>query len=490
MKGNKLKVADGLKDLIPVFVFCLAVAAIVCIPLRVISYGFLPPDDAMRHAAKVISGKNWDQILVLRPEFKMDSHPGWHAILGAVHKMTGCGQDALVAFSVVFLFGLFCLIPIFFLDFPEAWLASVLIVVILAPPLIIRLFLGRPFIFTMSVILALCFLWPRLQAKKTPYPAMGILTALFALSTWIHGSWYLFSLPVLCFFIAREWRTGLRLAISAVTGILIGASLTGHPYLFLKQTLIHMILAFGSVSVQRLLVGEFQSFGGEALIVLFILGMLAWRKMRGRWDPKVIDNPVFILAVTGWVLGFVASRFWTDWGMPAAIFWIMTGYHDLFSEKAEAASWRRGLLALALSTALFLAISADTNSRWTYNLTAEYLTQDNEKQAGWLPEPGGIVYSDDMNIFYQTFFKNPKAPWRYILGFEPAMMPPDDLAILRKIYWNFQSGKAFEPWVRKMRLQDRLIVRGAYNARPAIPGLEWYYAATNTWIGRLPKTPK
>ena len=490
MKAKSRKVTDGLKDLVPVLIFCLAIAVIVCIPLRVISYGFLPPDDAMRHAAKVISGKNWDEILVVRPEFKMDSHPGWHTILGATHKMTGCDQDALVSFSVVFLFGLFCLIPVFFLEFPEAWLASLLAAIVLAPPLIIRLFLGRPFIFTMAVILTLCFLWPRLKEKKAPYTIMGILTALFAFSTWIHASWYLFSLPILCFFIAREWRSGLRLIICAAAGIIIGALLTGHPYLFLKQTLTHMILAFGNVSAQRLLVGEFQPFGGEALFVLFILGMLAWRKIRGRWDVKVIDNPIFILSVTGWALGFVASRFWTDWGMPAAIFWIMSEIHDVFKSAVKAVSWPRGFLALALSGILFLAISTDVNSRWTYNLTIEYLTQDNAKQAGWLPEPGGIVYSDDMNIFYQTFFKNPKAPWRYILGFEPAMMPPEDLAILRKIHWNFQTGQAFEPWVRKMRPQDRLIIRGVYNAKPAIPGLEWYYAATNTWIGRLPKAAK
>ena len=487
MKHNKSNMLDGIRELIPVAVFCLAIAVIVCMPLRIMSYGFLPPDDAMRHAAKVISGKNWDQILVVRPEFKMDSHPGWHALLGLVHRVSGCDQDGLVSFSVIFLFTLFCIIPIFFLDFPETWLLSLLACIVIAPTFIFRLFLGRPFMFTMTVVLTLCFLWPRLKDKKTPHAVMGVLTSLIALSTWIHASWYLFALPVVCFFMAREWRAGLRFVICTAAGIIIGASLTGHPYMFLKQTFTHMILALGSVSVQRLLVGEFQPFGGEAMLVLFILVMLAWRKLRGKWDRSAVDNPIFMLAVTGWALGFIASRFYTDWCMPAVIFWVMAEMNGFFREKIGPASWRRAFLAFALSGALFLAVTADVNSRWTYNLTTEYLSQSDPKQAEWLPAAGGIIYSDDMRLFYQTFFKNPKAPWRYILGFEPAMMPPEDLAILRKINWNFQSVKAFEPWVRKMRLQDRLIIRGGSNTKPDIPGLEWYYAATDTWIGRLPR---
>ncbi|MFA6320919.1 MAG: hypothetical protein WCY36_03580 [Candidatus Omnitrophota bacterium] len=487
MRGKNNNFPDGLKELVPVIVFCIAMAAIICIPLRVMSYGFIPPDDAGRHAAKVISGKSWDEILVVRPEFKMDSHPGWHAILQAIHRISECDQDTLVFFSVVFLFILFCIIPIFFLDFPEAWLASILAFVVLSPNFIFRLFLGRPYIFTMTVILAICFIWPRLKDKKIPYIAMGILTALIAMSTWIHASWYLFALPIACFFIAREVRVGTRLAIATVIGVIVGASVTGHPYMFLKQTLTHMMFAFGGIQSRRLLVGEFQPFAGESLVVLFMLIIALWRKVRGKWDPHTFHDPIFILAVTGWALGFVATRFWTDWGMPAAIFWIMVQINDFFNEKVDATSLRRVFIASAISGILFLAVSADIDSRWTRNLIVEYLSSEDPKQAEWLPEPGGIIYSDDMTVFYQTFFKNPKAPWRYMLGFEPAMMPAEDLATLRRIHWNFESRKAFDPWVSKMGPKDRLIIRASQDAKPAISGLEWYYAATGTWIGRIPK---
>ena len=83
-------------------------------------------------------------------------------------------------------------------------------------------------------------------------------------------------------------------------------------------------------------------------MVLFVLGMLVWRKLRGKWDIRAIYNPIFILAASGWTLGFVASRFWTDWGMPAAIFWVMAETSGVFDEKVEPASWRRGFAAIAL----------------------------------------------------------------------------------------------------------------------------------------------
>ena len=93
------EISNSLKNFIPVMVFCIVIGVIICIPPRVMSFGFIPPADAMRHAAKVISGKSWDQILVVRPEFTMDSHPGWHAMLGVVYRATGCGQDGLILFS-------------------------------------------------------------------------------------------------------------------------------------------------------------------------------------------------------------------------------------------------------------------------------------------------------------------------------------------------------------------------------------------------------
>jgi hypothetical protein len=86
------------------------------------------------------------------------------------------------------------------------------------------------------------------------------------------------------------------------------------------------------------------------------------------------------------------------------------------------------------------------------------------------------------------FFKTPTADWRYVLGFEPGLMRPDDLEVLRKIQWNHGAAfAAYEPWVKKMRPADRMIIRASGGNPPDISELEWHYAATGLWIGRLPQ---
>ena len=94
-----------------------------------------------------------------------------------------------------------------------------------------------------------------------------------------------------------------------------------------------------------------------------------------------------------------------------------------------------------------------------------------------------------MTIFYQTFFKNPNADWRYILGFEPALMSDEDFQVYHKIMWNFGDAKAYEPWVKKMRPQDRLVIRGGRGSLPGSSQLEWEYGVSGIWIGRTPRPP-
>lgn len=481
------KILRRYRPLIPAIVICITVITIIFIPLRVIAYGYLPLDDALRHAAKVISGKDWSQILVVRDEIKMDSHPGWHAVLGCAHRLFGLDQDGLVVFSVVALFILFCLVPIFFLKRPEVWPIALLIVTVANNGFMMRLFFGRPYIISMAVIAMLCLRWQSFKVKKFPYTDVILLALLISASTWMHCSWHLWAVPVFAFFLAREYRAAFRIVIACLAGILIGASFTGHPAVFLKQSFAHSLLAFSGNPLHRMLVSEFQPFGGDMIMVIVAAGLLILRYSRGAWNAKCVDNPVFILAATEWVLAFFVMRFWIDWGMPALMVWIALELQGFFKDLVREYSWRRILITSFGCLALFLALTNDLGGRWTYNLTTEYLSQDDPRQEKWLPDAGGIVYSNDMAVFYQTFFKNPKAPWRYILGFEPAWMPPDDLRIYRKIQWNYGASQSFEPWVKKMRPQDRMIIRGQSESAPKIEGLEWYYTATNTWIGRLPK---
>lgn len=463
----------------------LALAAVLLIPIRVLGRGYLPPDDALRHAAKAASGRVWSEILVLRPEITLDSHPGWHAVLAGLRHATGWSAHSLVLFSVAGLFALLSLSPLLLMRRPEAWLLA-LLALLVADPQLARLMLGRPFLVTEATLVLACLLWPRLEGERLDVRTAGLLVSALAASAWMHGSSYLWLLPLAALFVARRSRAGWRFAALLAAGVALGALLTGSPIRHLEQQLTHGALALGGDEAAATLVGEFQPFAGVPIVVGLVVVLLVWRAARGRPNDALLRDPVFVLALLGWALGFVAVRFYSDWAAPALLVVLAREIEDALDESAWAGRARLELTAAAAGV-LFLAFTADTSSRWTSHVGEKFLARDNAQHAPWLPEPGGILYSADMPIFYRTFFRNPDAPWRYILGFEPGWMPPQDLETYREIRRSKGATESYAPWVARMRREDRLLVRLQSNAPPPVPGLEWYQVEFAVWSGRLPK---
>ncbi|MCD6051742.1 MAG: hypothetical protein K0Q55_3151, partial [Verrucomicrobia bacterium] len=55
---------------------------------------------------------------------------------------------------------------------------------------------------------------------------------------------------------------------------------------------------------------------------------------------------------------------------------------------------------------------------------------------------------------------------------------------LRNIQWNDGDPRTYQPWLDKLRPEDRLVFIGGIRMEPDLPGIEWTYAATDRWIGR------
>jgi hypothetical protein len=250
-----------------------------------------------------------------------------------------------------------------------------------------------------------------------------------------------------------------------------------------------MLGVFGNFVVIHQLEPEMYPSDGEIPAVLAVIILLLCRKIHLGWNARAVLNPVFMMMVLGWLLGLKMRRFWWDFGTPAFLAWVALELQEHFENHLSFDSARRLLVTVGIAAGVFLGFTSDRDGRWTANLTTEYLTPETPGIAGWLPEPGGVVYNSDMDVFFQVFFKNPAADWRYILGFESGLMRPDDLETLRKIQWNHGAAfAAYEPWVEKMRPADRMILRASGGKPPDIPELEWHYAASGLWIGRLPQT--
>jgi hypothetical protein len=162
-------------------------------------------------------------------------------------------------------------------------------------------------------------------------------------------------------------------------------------------------------------------------------------------------------------------------------------FQSVLRDKFHALSRKRLLVTVLAAGALYLAVTSGHQHRWTSGDAAVFLSGENPVHAPWLPETGGVFYSKDMALFYRTFFQNPHASWRYVLGFEPTMMPAEDLAVYRELALSFGAYSAYGPWVQKMTAGDRLIVEHPSSSTPKIEGLEWCHVAPGIWSGRLPR---
>jgi hypothetical protein len=465
----------------------LLTALFIC--LKILSYGYVPPGDARRHAAKPFAGKPYSQIVVMRPEYVVDHSPGWEWLLGVLHRELGWGEDALISFSITSLvLWIFCL-PLLWLRRPEAWLAAILAELIVIPELMSsRWTQARPFLLTEGILIAFLLAWSKNESRNPPWWKLLLTSAGFALAIWMHGVWYFWLVLVAAFFLAQRWREGLWLAACWAAGTLAAALLTGKPVSFLYEALFQARVMYQEHLPAWMLVGELQSSQGEYGTLILLALVWLWLKAQNKVLRPLFLQPVFWMIAINWTLGFFADRFWADWGIPAVLVWLAWQFDDAMPAIAGEGSFKRLMVCGLIALPLFLDATNDFGRRYTFSLDEIFVDTSDAKSMkelkGWLPEKNGIFYADNMTFFFNTFYKNPRADWRYIPGFEPALMLPEDLKVYRAIQRNLGASEAYEPWIRKMRQEDRLVVERP--VQPALPPLEWKRSG-DFWIGRLPR---
>ncbi len=477
---------DPLKRYVPLAVWAIVILVILAMPFKIIGYGYLPGDDALRHAAKAVSGKSWSQILVLNDVYKIDHEFGWNLLLEKIHLWLNWNAESLVVFSVVTLFILVGWSALPWLKRPEAWLITLTLATLVAA-VTGRMTLGRPYLVTFAVLLTILFLWQKFGASPPKKWMLLLAAALFALGTFVHGVWYLWVLLLGAFVLAGEFRWAVSLGICWVIGVFIGSALTGHPFEYPVQAFKLALLAVGAHATEKTMATELQPFDGNILALVILGGLIVLRQLAKLNSVPLTRNPAFWLTCICWVLGFKVSRFWDDWGWPALMVLMTWDLQALLLARFAENSFRRLGLTLGLAAATFLCVTNDAHSRWSQTLSDRYVTADNPEIAGWMPDPGGIFYTADMTLFYQTFFKNPTGDWRYMLGFEPTWMPRKDFEVFQQVLWNSGDAKAYAPWVKEMQPADRLAIRGGSGAAPGIPQLEWKYSGQGIWLGRTPR---
>ncbi len=371
---------NPLERYVPLLAWLIVVITLLVIPLRIISYGFLPGGDARRHVAKAFTDKPYTEILLLRSDYSMDHSPGWEKLLRHLHVTGGLNLDGLVSFSVVGLMLCVFYAPLPWLRRPEAWLAALLAQMIAIPEVMVRLSQARPLLITEGILIALLFTWGKADSKN-PSPLKLALTCLgIALSVWMHGAWYLWALPLIAFFLARAWRSALWLTACVAVGIFAGALFTGKPIEFLRQALLIVADISREHLPQWLLVGELRPSYGEFDTLALLAYVALWRRLRNQPQPDFFSQPIFWMIVLCWILGFKADRFWADWGVPAVLVWLTLQFEEILPSLWDAASPRRLVACGLLALPLFLHTTNDLDRRYTFNLN-EYFSRRRRPRA-------------------------------------------------------------------------------------------------------------
>ena len=203
----------------------LILAVFLLIPLRIIAYGYMPPDDALRHAAFAVVDRQWGDVILLDPRFPawMDLHPSWHAFLRTLHEAMGWDQARLVSVSVVLAFWVFTFAGAVASGNPPAWFLACALMAVLEPPLLGKLALGRPRFFTLTAVVVVLLVWTRRRPLRLPVET-GVVFVALALNVLMHPSaWYLWVIAVPPLVVCRQWRSLLSLAIGWSLALVVAA---------------------------------------------------------------------------------------------------------------------------------------------------------------------------------------------------------------------------------------------------------------------------
>jgi len=298
--------------------------------------------------------------------------------------------------------------------------------------------------------------------------------SVFTIAVVMHPStWYLWSLLVLPLAASRRWRSLVLMAGAMAASIATATVLNGWYNTLLVPLLVLKHALFQANLIAPNLVGELQPSGGAYASLVVVALFLIVRCLRGT-DPRTeIFQVDFCLMLLAWIMGLFVLRFWIDWGVPAMAVWMSRQIRDGLDLKPSGLTRHRDTIALVAVAAgiFYLGLTANLYGRYTHVLNNALLMKPVADFAADLPEDGGILYSADMRVFYSLYFRLPHAKFRYSTGFEPGIMPPDDLKVLRAIQSSDGAVPAYKPWFDKMTGKDRVFLSAA--AKPSWPKMEF-----------------
>lgn len=468
-----------LETRMPVLVLLTLVIVVVAMIGIVVGRGFLPIDDALRHAAKAISQKPWAEVLVLDEAYAkgMESHPGWHAFLTSMTWLVGPSIESLVVVSIVVLFSTMFL-PGLSLARPEAWWLAAAVWLYVDPGTLGRWVLGRPLVLSLAMMSLVLILSPRLRDTNWRKPWLWCVIGAVALAVWCHSTiWYLWVLPVGSMLLAGFGWNLWRPALAIFGGVAIGLALSGDPFGQAWQQLQIVVTAQRN---SLLTVSEFIPFRWTLEGNLLLVALL-WRYLRGR--GAAWNHPALIMAFGCAYAGQFNGRF-GDFATIGILVWLASDWNEFLRERFAPAHWGRLVVAgaaglLCIGHVLTPLANPLLNTETTLRLRELQVAADKWRNdtgvegmalREGLPGPNGRIYNLDYQAFYLGYAAFYDATWRYTIGMEQALLPPDEMKQIALLRATGDEQRLLQ-WIEPMGAPDRIVW---YNrAPPELPGIVW-----------------
>lgn len=459
-------------------------AVFIIIPYKILLKGFVPPDDSLRHVAFSITDQKWSDVLLIEPGLEGDHNAGWHQILRSVYKFFRINKEQLFYFSIIFLFLLVNITGSLCSPNVIAWSVALLIMFVFDREILWRFMLGRPYLISCCTTIILLKLW-FIESSNNIKWYIKYFLSIFVLTftVWTHGTWYTFLLLPIALILSGKIKRSLELTIIIFVSTLLGAYLTGQLKDFIYYHHFATLNIFSEKIYNWQLVSEFAEGSNKVMWmvpILFIIILLVYSKKLKL--NELCRDPNFILILLTWMLSIKVTRFWIDWGDIVLMFWLSNNISVLILDMKTV---KKPIFRYALFVVIIIAICISIpNLKWTTKGIKDYSADFSRKELlAFKPEVGGIIYNDLMSHFYSNYFNNPFANYRFVLGFEPAIMQFANKKVLREITYSGYHYTSYRPWIDKLTKKDRIFT--SIDICKNYPELDWVKAGRYLFIGKI-----
>ncbi len=405
------------------------ISILFIIPLKILSYGWSP---------------NY-AMLITSVFTKSDSLPVSNKTLVESVKSNkpiyDIAKEKNLVYLVTFTFVIFNLIGFCVTENPIAWFAAMILLMLTNGQFIVRILSCSPQIMLSLLLLILIPIFSSTLKEKPKSSSIALILYIFMLRTIIPPEIY--SLDSINIDYKYIWALPLQDLVPLITE---------NCWLF---------------------------------YVPFIM-LLHSYKSKTKFIKQLDDSILFVTLLLQLIInfGFIDLALFRD---SLLLIWFTQKFSEIIKKTSCFKEPRvKYSLSLFVIVAFILISTHDESGRYSKHCIEHMPIDFSMKELkNWAPEPGGIIYNDDIDFAFSQYYYNPDANYSYIYlnSFSLFKNEKSNLLDIKRMlkYEKTPLPDYYEEWVEQMQPADRLITSEKING---LENIEWLQCGQKRWIGR------